>query len=830
MLRGDYQVLAELPGSQMVGWTYDGPFDELPAARKAGGHTHLTELTREIALNAFQAHQVIPWEEVGESEGTGIVHIAPGCGAEDFQLGKEYDLPFIAPLEDEGHFVDGFGWLSGQHVSNISTPIFDDLERKGLLYHVEAYTHRYPTCWRCKTELVFRLVDEWFISMGEVYEKPRQELTQEEKDRSLRYQMMDVVDQIKWIPEFGHAREMDWLRNMHDWLISKKRYWGLALPIWICDNCGHYDVIGDEVELEKRTVSGWEEFSGHTPHRPYIDNVKLECPDCQGRMSRIADVGNPWLDAGVVSFSTLRYRSDPQYWRTWYPAHWISESFPGQFRNWFYSLLAMATVIDSSPPFMENFGYATLQAEDGRAMHKSSGNMIEFNEAADRMGVDVMRWLYCAHKPENDLLFGYNRGDETRRRFIIPLWNVYSFLVTYARLDGWEPALTSIGEGFDPAHPEGPTPHSDNLLDRWIIARLNQVVGRVRHSLAESDPLDSALALEGLLDDLSNWFVRRSRRRFWKSEHDDDKNTAYATLYHVMVKFIRVLAPFIPFMTETMYQNLVRSVHPQAYESVHHTIWPMVDETAIDKDLLEQMALARQVASLGLSARNTAGLKVRQPLAKALVYAAGKRRLTPEMVEIVTDELNVKALEFVDEAGALVEYNILPDNKLLGPRFGAQFPQVRAGLASLDPAKVADAVAAGLPIALDLDGEMVELAPEEVLIETRPAAGLAVAADKLATVAVDATLTAELKAEGLAREVVRRIQSMRKEAGFDIADRITTYYAAGEELKSVFLTWGEYIQTETLTTELVDGKPPEGAYTETQRVDGQELVLGVKRN
>jgi isoleucyl-tRNA synthetase len=283
-------------------------------------------------------------------------------------------------------------------------------------------------------------------------------------------------------------------------------------------------------------------------------------------------------------------------------------------------------------------------------------------------------------------------------------------------------------------------------------------------------------------------------------------------------------------MTESMYQNLVRSVRPEAYESVHHTLWPTVDETAIDPHLLEQMALARQVASLGLSARNTAGLKVRQPLAKALVYASGKRRLTPEMVDVVTDELNVKALEFVDEAGALVEYHILPDNKLLGPRFGAQFPRVRAGLASLDPAKVADAIAAGLPVALNLDGETIELAPEELLVETRPAAGLAVAADKLATVAVDATLTAELKAEGLAREVVRRIQSMRKDAGFDIADRITTYYAAGEELKAVFQTWSEYIKAETLTTKLVSGEPTEGAYTETQRVDGQELVLGVKCN
>ncbi|MGW8250204.1 MAG: DUF5915 domain-containing protein, partial [Anaerolineales bacterium] len=841
MLRGDYQVLGELPGNQMVGWTYDGPFDELPAARERGGHTQLTELTQDIEVSAVQAHQVIPWEEVGESEGTGIVHIAPGCGAEDFQLGKEYHLPLIAPLNDEGYFVAGFDWLTGQHVSHISTPIFEDLERKGLLYHVEPYTHRYPTCWRCKTELVFRLVDEWFISMGETYDKPRQELSQEEKDSSLRYQIMDVVDQIKWVPEFGYSREMDWLRNMHDWLISKKRYWGLALPIWVCDSCGHYDVVGDEVELQQRAVSGWDEFTGHTPHRPFIDRVKLECLECDGTMSRIADVGNPWLDAGVVPFSTLRYRTDPRYWRTWYPADWISESFPGQFRNWFYSLLAMATVIDGSPPFMENFGYGTLLAEDGRPMHKSWGNMIEFNEAADRMGVDVMRWLYCAHKPENDLLFGYNRGDETRRRFILPLWNVYSFLATYARLDGWEPELTLHShirgegrgdevEGFDPATPEGPTPRSDNLLDRWIIARLNQVVGRVTQALEESDPLDAALAQEALLDDLSNWYVRRSRRRFWKSEQDEDKNTAYATLYHVVVKFTRLLAPFIPFITETMYQNLVRSVRPEAYESVHHSAWPALDETVIDNTLLDQMALARQIASLGLSARNSAGLKVRQPLAKVLVYAGGKRSLSSELVDIVTDELNVKALEFVSEAGALVDYRILPDNKLLGPRFGAQFPKLRAALAALDPAQVAAAVSAGNPVALEMDGERFELSPEELLVETLPAEGLAVATDKLATVAVDATLTPELKAEGLAREVVRRIQAMRKEAGFDIADRITTYYRGSEELEAVFQTWSDYIQAETLTTKLVSGNPPEGVYIETHRVDGQELVLGVKQN
>jgi isoleucyl-tRNA synthetase len=849
MLRGPYSVLGELKGAEMEGWTYDGPFDDLPPAQMPGGFTYLTELTRDVKETPSEAHRVILWDAVGETEGTGIVHIAPGCGAEDFQLGREYNLPLVAPLDEEGHFVEGFGWLSGMYVGDVAKPIFEDLRRKGLLYAVEPYAHRYPTCWRCQTELVFRLVDEWFISMGKVYDdKPREALTPEEKASSLRYQIMDVVDQIRWIPEFGYSREMDWLHNMHDWMISKKRYWGLALPIWICENCGHHEVIGSEVELKARAVSGWEQFEGHTPHRPHIDAVKLACPECQGTMSRIHDVGNPWLDAGIVSFSTLCYRSDPAFWRAWYPAHWISESFPGQFRNWFYSLLAMATVVDSSPPFLQNFGYATLLAEDGRPMHKSWGNAIEFNEAADNMGVDVMRWLYCASKPENDLLFGYNRGDEVRRRFLIPLWNVYSFLATYARLDGWEPPLTHP-EGFDPATPEGPTPYSGNLLDRWIVARLNQVVVRVTEALENSDTYTGALALEALLDDLSNWYVRRSRRRYWKSEHDEDKDDAYNTLYHVLVKLIKLLAPFIPFMTEAIYQNLVRAAweapaldgpavelpiqRKAPYLSVHHTAWPLADLSTVDESLLEQMALARQVASLGLGARNAAGLKVRQPLAKVMVYAGSseeKRSLRQELVEIVKDELNVKAFEFVADARKLVTYRILPDNKLLGPKFGARFPALRNALAAADPYQVAGSVAAGLPVTLQVDGESVELAPNEILVNTQPAEGLAVAADKLITVAVDSTLTPELRLEGLAREVVRRVQAMRKDAGFDIADRITTYYAATGELAQVFGTWGDYIQAETLTTKMVAGTPPEGAYIETQKVEGESMTIGVIRN
>ena len=828
MLKGPYEILAEMPGSALEGWTYEGPFDELEAAWMPGGCTEQEELIRDIKESACEAHRVILWDQVGEAEGTGIVHIAPGCGAEDFQLAKQHRLPLLAPLDEEGYFTSHFEPFTGRHVTEVREMIFEHLRQKGLLYDVSSYTHRYPVCWRCKTELVFRLVDEWFISMGPVYNKPREALTKEEKERSLRYQIMDIVSQIRWIPEFGYAREMDWLYNMHDWMISKKRYWGLALPFWTCPQCGHYEVIGDEFELEARAVVGWNTFAGHTPHRPYIDAIKIRCPRCHGLMDRIPDVGNPWLDAGIVSFSTLRYRTDREYWRKWYPAHWISESFPGQFRNWFYSLLAMATVLENSPPFLQNFGYATLLAEDGRPMHKSWGNAIEFNDAADKMGVDVMRWLYCAQKPDQNLLFGYRRADETRRRFLIPLWNVYNFFITYARLDQWEPAT----ETFDPAHPEGEVPQTEALLDRWILARINQLTARCTQCLEDSDAYTATLLIEELLDDLTNWYVRRSRRRFWKSERDADKKAAYATLYYVLVRLVRLLAPFTPFVTEVMYQNLVREVRPQAYGSVHHTSWPLADTAVVDEHLLARMALTRRIASIGLGARGSANIKVRQPLAKALVHLADAESaaaLDDEMKAIIMDELNVKSLELVSDESALVRYQVLPDNKLLGPRFGAAFPKVRAALAAANATEIAKQARSGLPISLNVDGDTVQLSSEEIIIQTQPMPGLAVMTEKGITVAVDTVITPALRSEGLAREIVRRIQTQRKDAGFNIEDRITTYYVADGELAEVIHEWADYIKAETLSISIRAEQPPHEAFTEQHTIEGMPITLGVCR-
>ena len=809
-LRGDYALLEEKAGADLEGWTYAGPFDELPAQQQS---------------DAAGEHRVILWEEVGEAEGTGIVHIAPGCGAEDFQLSKQYDLAVIAPLNENSIFQPGFDWLTGMSVHETAGPIFENLEQKGILYRLEDYTHRYPVCWRCHEELVFRLVAEWFIDMGKQLDKPYEEVGEEEKANNLRYQIMDSVQETRWIPDFGFDREMDWLRNMHDWMISKKRYWGLALPIWECEACGWFDVIGDEEELAERAIAGWEEFAGHMPHRPYVDAVQIRCEQCGAAVSRVADVGNPWLDAGIVAFSTLRYRTDRDYWQAWFPADLITESFPGQFRNWFYSMLAMSTIVERRAPFRTVQTYATLFAEDGRAMHKSWGNMIEFNEAADTMGVDVMRWMFCAHKPETNLLFGYHRADETRRRFLIPLWNVYSFFVTYANLDSWRPGRAKVALAE---------------LDRWMLARLNQVVARVTEAMDGYDPYAATLAVEPLLDDLTNWYVRRSRRRFWKSEHDADKEAAYATLYQVLLTMAKLLAPIVPFVTEVMYQNLARYVDEGPEESVHHCPWPRVDQAAIDQELLDRMDLAKRVAGLGRSARSAANVKLRQPLARALVYVGDGRKggaadLSASLADLVADELNVKQIEFVESEAGLVEYEIGLLPNLLGPKHGPRFPRLRQAIAALSPDEaraLAGRLRAGLGASVELEdgGPAIELLPEETEVRLHGQEGHALAEERGLIVAIEVELTPDLEREGLARDLVRRIQTLRKEADYELDDRIVTYYDGDEEMASIVDEWAEYVQAETLSVDLVQGAAPDDAdRQESFSLAGHAVTLAVKR-
>ncbi len=830
VIKGEHEVLDRLKGEVMEGWTYEGPFDNLPQVQ---------------ALEIPGKHRIILWDEVGEEEGTGIVHIAPGCGAEDFELGQEYDLPALAPLTEEGYFIAGFGWLTGKNVHDVAHEIFHDLEDKDRLYRVDAYTHRYPVCWRCATPLVFRLVDEWFIDMGTHYDKPREEVTEAEKSRSLRYQIMDVVDEIKWIPEFGYSREMDWLRNMHDWMISKKRYWGLALPIWVCDNpdCSHFEVLGGPDEMEARAVAGWETFEGHTPHRPFVDAVKVECPKCGNTMTRIEDVGNPWLDAGSVAYSTLQYRTNRDFWERWFPADWISESFPGQFRNWFYSLITMSTVFENRPPTKTVHGYATLYAEDGRPMHKSWGNAIWFDEAAESMGVDTMRWLFTNQKLDQNLLFGYQRADEARRRFIIPLWNVYAFFVTYAGIDNWTPpdSLLDNPATLKEGQPHVADPWTDaaapTMLDRWIVARLRDTIERMTEGYESYHPDRIGDPAEAFLDDLSNWYVRRSRRRFWaargESEASDaDKEAAYQTLYTVLLTFVKLLAPSIPFMTEAIYQNLVRSVDEDAPESVHHTMWPTA-ETLNDEEtaLIHSMAAVRQAATLGHSVRASNQLKVRQPLAQALIAADPRRQQElSQLLDLLADELNVKEITFVEEEGDLVQYQLLPVNRVLGPKFGPRFPLVRKALSDLPAAEAVVRINTGESLTLELedDSEAV-LSPDEILVRTQAREGFGVAGEGGLVVALDTTLTPELEQEGLAREIVRRVQELRKQADYDLTDRIHVQYRAEGALAEAVERYQAMITDEVLADALVAREAPDGDQVLEDDVDGHKFVLAVKR-
>ena len=783
VLRGDRDVVEKLPGRELVGLRYQGPFDEFPA-------------------QAGVEHRVIPWEEVSETEGTGIVHTAPGAGKEDFALGKELDLDVIAPLDEFGDFVEGFDWLTGKNVYDVNEAIYASLREKGILYHLEDFSHRYPVCWRCDSELVFRLVDEWFISMDE-----------------LRELIAESARKIKWIPAFGLERELDWLRNMDDWMISKKRYWGLALPIYKCE-CGHFDILGSESEFRERAVEGWDEFEGHSPHRPWIDRVKITCSACGEKVSRITDVGNPWLDAGIVPFSTLGYRHDKDYWKQWFPADWISESFPGQFRNWFYSLLTMSTALENSEPTRAIFSYATMRDDHGEEMHKSKGNAIWFEDGAEKMGVDTMRWLYTRQNPAANLNFGYGAADEVRRQFIIPLWNVYSFFVTYANIDRYDPST--------PAPPIRERPE----LDRWILSELNSVVAGVTEAFESFEPDSAAHQAEQFVEYLSNWYVRRSRRRFWKSgllsghdpSGDDDKLSAYSTLYECLVTLVKLLAPVMPFATESMYDNLVRSVNGGP-ESVHLDSYPKADESTIDTRLAEATRLAMRLSSLGRAARGKAGIKVRQPLAEVVVSVPGQseRRLLPDIEEQLRDELNVKSVRDVTEVGGVFEFEIRPNFAALGPKYGPDIPKIVGQLGALDPEHVASSVESGSPIEL----ADFTLRSEEVLVIQIPLEGYAPASEGGYTVAVTSEISAELELEGLARELVHRIQNMRREAGFDISDYIATSYQGGEGLDEVVAAHGEYIRQETLSRELVSGPPAKGAYTETHALEGIETVLGV---
>lgn len=590
-----FTKVSEVKGKELVGLTYDAPFDDLPIVKKALGN---------------YIHRVVPSDPlilpINPAEGTGIVHVAPGAGGEDFRLGKKEKLPVIAEIDEGGIFIQGFDFISGQHVKKASPLIVENLKSRGLLHREFDYLHRYPTCWRCKEELVWRVVDEWYIGMDK----------KDKSGKTYRQQMVEVAKKISWMPSWGLERELDWLSNMHDWLISKKRYWGLALPIWECHKCGSFEVIGSKEELKKRAIEGFDKFKGHSPHRPWIDEIKIKCSSCRTIISRIPDVGNPWLDAGIVPFSTLP--------KDWFPAEFITESFPGQFKNWFYALIAESTALKNTNPFKRVLGFASVLGEDGRPMHKSWGNSIEFNEGADKIGVDVMRWMYVTQDPEQNLLFGYHKADEMRRRFHLILWNVYNFFVTYAKADNFKPKKSSA--------------ISKHILDRWVLSRLNRTIEAVTKLMEEYNAKDASLAIEEFVSDLSLWYVRRSRNRVGPAAEDKkDKENSYYTLFNILINLSKLLAPFTPFVSDEIYKNLTRG------DSVHIEDWPAVNKKCINEKLEDEIFVARTVVEQGHSKRKEANIKVRQPL--GLLELKLPALLSEEVITLISDELNVKKIK-----------------------------------------------------------------------------------------------------------------------------------------------------------------------------------------
>ena len=815
--QGGFEELGTIKGSEMVGWEYDGPFDDLPAQQLPGGFPENESLTDRTAISC---HRVIDGgrdnkgnPHVVAGEGTGIVHIAPGCGDIDHRLGAEHGIVGIAPLREDGCYLSGFGAFTGREAIAPETAelVFEQLSGKHLLVAREVYPHIYPHCWRTGDELVFRLVDEWFINMD------------------WRDEIKDVARQIRWLPDSidGQQREIEWLSNMADWMISKKRFWGLALPVWVDADTGDFEVIGSLNELQERAVEGWEEFAGNTPHRPWIDRVKIRNPANGNLMSRIEDVGNPWLDAGIVPFSTMHYNTDHDEWQKWFPADLVTECFPGQFRNWFYSLLTLATMMrydetddpTEKRPFKTLFGHRLVMDEDGQPMHKTDGTAIWFEEAAEQLGVDTIRWMYLAQNPAIDLRFGRRYrdqpvtletpdgpvtetkegipicrvdskpADEIRRQILIPLWNSYAFFVNYARLDE-----------FDPTSP--PVPLDERTEgDRWILSNLQAFLKTANQRFTEFDAAAVCAAAARFIDDLSNWYIRRNRRRFWRSKDasDIDKTAAYQTLYDVLVTFASALAPVIPFLTERVYQNLVRSWDETAPESAHLRDYPQPDDALLDPALNRRAVTGQQLVRMAHKLRDESGMRVRQPLPELRYACSDEAAANIEALnDVLSDELNVKQLTRTENLDGLVSYSYKPNLRTLGPKYGRLLGEIRRELPELGD-DILSPLRRNESVTVQVAGSSVTLDPDDVLISTDQADEWVTADERGLQIALSTSLIPELIREGMARDFNRHVQQLRKDADLEIQNRIRVYYSCeSEDVRAAIAEWDEFIRGETL--------------------------------
>ncbi|HCU57473.1 MAG TPA: isoleucine--tRNA ligase, partial [Anaerolineaceae bacterium] len=775
----DYEIVKTYKGKHLRGKKYRPLFTFLPVEK--------------------DAHYVVLADFVTTEDGTGLVHIAPAFGADDMQMAVEYDLPILMTVNDEGHFINEIGSWAGMWVKDADPLIVKELDQRGLMFRVGTYEHTYPFCWRCDTPLLYYARPTWYIR------------TSEKKDR-----LVALNDEINWYPDYiKHGRFGNWLENNIDWALGRERYWGTPLPVWECESCHHQICVGSVEELAE--YAG-RDLSDLDLHRPYVDRVHLDCPECHGRMTRVLELIDVWFDSGSMPVAQWHYPFENQeIFKEQFPGDFICEAVD-QTRGWFYTLHAISTLVFDSNCFKNVLCLGLILDKDGQKMSKTRGNVVQPWDVIKQHGADALRWyLYTASPPGQERRFSEDLVGEVVRNFTLTLWNTYSFFVTYANLDHWTPDSSVKPEYSD--------------LDKWLLSSLHALTRDVTEAFEHYDVLGATRPIEKFLDQLSNWYLRRSRRRFWKTESDSDKAAAYATLYEALRTLAFLLAPTMPFMADHMYQNLVRNVEPDAPASVHLAKWPVYDADLIDEKLNREMNTVMKLASLGHAARNSQNLKVRQPLAEAafVVGNADEQNVPLDYADLLMDELNVKKISLLGSASEAVSFSLNPLPKQLGQRFKADFPKVRKAILDLPADQSARQLLDGENLLVFIDGETYVVTLDEVEVRAQSKEGYAVGSEGAYLAALVTELSPELVNEGLVREFVRRVQSLRKDADLDIADRIRLYYTASSLLMEAISAFEDYIKEETLAKEMTPGVTPENLPFIQDEFDGEMVRISVEK-
>ena len=771
------QVLKTMKGAELCGTAYE------PLYRFEG-----------ITYPREKGWYVVSDDYVTLTDGTGIVHIAPAFGEDDARVGRDNHLPFVQLVDTQGKFVEGTPW-AGEGTKQVNEKIIEDLRGRGLLLAALPFTHNYPFCWRCDTPLLYYARATWFIRMTAV----RDELVKNNRT-------------VNWMPDnIKEGRMGNFLENVVDWGLSRERYWGTPLPIWVCEE-GHIHVIGSRQELREMATTPVGDIE---LHRPYVDQVEITCPECGKPMHRVKEVIDCWYDSGSMPFAQWHYPfENKEIFEKRFPANFISEAID-QTRGWFYTLMAISTLMFHRAPFENCIVLGHVQDKDGQKMSKHKGNVVDPWSVLDKQGADAVRWyFYTAGAPWLPSRFSPEAVAEGQRKFMGTLQNTYAFFVLYANIDNFDPKDHPIENV------------KLTLMDKWVLSRLNQLVKRVDDDLCNYRIPEPARAITEFVDDLSNWYVRRCRERFWGKGMDDTKEAAFVTLYTVLVTLSKVIAPFVPFMAEEMYQNLVRSVYPTAPESVHLCDFPTADESLIDESLNTQMSALLSVVGLGRACRAAANLKVRQPLSTLYVKGTSFDEAFSALAE---DELNVKKVVFTDDARAFTTYNLKPQMRTLGPKYGKLLGRIGQHLKELDGNEVVDAFSRGETVTFTLDGTEVVLAKDDVLTEATQKPGFSAQMEGEVTVVLDCNLTPELIAEGYQREMVSKLQNMRKDAGFEVSDRIEVTYEAGDELAAAIEAGRDFIMQSVLATTFARGAAPEGAVSQEWDLNGKKAVLSVRK-